>query len=81
MIVITTIIFLTVILIVAIIKEHKLSNSNDLSRIETELRQLRSELEINNRILGNLADSILYLPKRGISPKGTCDTSWCENEL
>ena len=63
MITITIIICLTVILIVAIIcyKEYKLSNGSNLSRIETELRQLRSELEINDRILGNLADSISEL--------------------
>lgn len=59
MITITIIICITVILIVAIIcyKEYKLSNGSNLSRIETELRQLRSELEINDRILSNLADS------------------------
>lgn len=79
MITITIIICLTVTLIVAIICYK--DNGSDLSRIETELRLLRSELEINDRILGNLAESISYLPKQGISPKGTCDTSWCENEL
>ena len=39
-------------------KEYKLSNGSNLSRIETELRQMRSELEINDRILGKLTDSI-----------------------
>ena len=59
MITITIIICITVILIVAIVcyKEYKLSNGSDLSRIETELSLLRSEFEVNNRILGNLADS------------------------
>ena len=65
MITITIIICLTVILIVAIIcyKEYKLSNGSNLSRIETELRLLRSEFETNDRILGSLAESISYLPK------------------
>lgn len=66
MITVTIIICLTVILIVAIIcyKEYKLSNGSNLSRIESELRLLRTELEINDRILGNLAESISYLPKK-----------------
>lgn len=60
MITITIIICITVILIVAMMcyKEYKLSNGSNLSRIETELRQMRSELEINDRILGKLTDSI-----------------------
>ena len=60
MITVTIIICITVILIVAMMcyKEYKLSNGSNLSRIETELRQMRSELEINDRILGKLADSI-----------------------
>lgn len=60
MITMTIIICLTVILIVAIIcyKEYKLSNGSNLSRIETELRQIKSELKINGIILSNLADSI-----------------------
>lgn len=60
MITVTIIICLTVIIIVAIIcyKEYKLSNGSDLSRIETELRLLISEFEINDRVLGGLADSV-----------------------
>ena len=60
MITITIIICITVILIVAIVccKEYKMSNGSNLSRIETELRQMRSELEINDRILGKLAERI-----------------------
>lgn len=60
MITVTIIICITVILIVAMMcyKEYKLSNGSNLSRIETELRQMRSELEINDRILGKLTDSI-----------------------
>lgn len=65
MIAITIIICLTVILIVAIIcyKEYKLSNNDSFDEIRAEIRLLRTELEINDRILGNLADSISYLPK------------------
>lgn len=60
MITITIIICLTVILIVAIIcyKEYRLENSSDLNRIESELKSLRLDLELNDRILGNLSDSI-----------------------
>ena len=60
MITITIIICLTVILIVAIIcyKEYKLSNGSNLNRIETELRQMRSEIETNGIILSDIADSI-----------------------
>lgn len=60
MITITIIICITVILIVAIVcyKEYKISNGSNLSRIETELRQMRSELKTNGIILSNLADSI-----------------------
>ena len=83
MVKITIIICITVILIVAIIcyKEYKLSNSSNLSRIETELRQMRSELEINDRILGKLAESISYISKESQSEVKTCNNSWCENEL
>lgn len=83
MITVTIIICLTVILIVAIIcyKEYKLSNGSNLSRIETELRLLRSEFETNDRILGNLAGSISYISKESQSKVETCDNSWCENEL
>ena len=83
MITITIIICLTIILIVAIIcyKEYKMSNGSDLSRIETELRLLRSEFEINDRILGNLAESISYLPKEGKNKKETCDNSQCEMNI
>ena len=60
MITITIIICITVILIVAIIcyKEYKMSNGSNLSRIETELLQIKSELKTNGIILSNLADSI-----------------------
>lgn len=60
MITITIIICITVILIVAIIcyKEYKMSNDSNLSRIETELLQIKSELKTNGIILSNLADSI-----------------------
>lgn len=66
MITITIIICLTVILIVAIVcyKEYKLSNSSNLSQIETELRQIKSELKTNGIILSNLADSIPMLHKK-----------------
>lgn len=65
MITVTIIICITVILIVAMMcyKEYKLSNGSNLSRIETELRQMRSDLEINDRILGKLTDSIYHLHK------------------
>lgn len=65
MITVTIIICITVILIVAMMcyKEYKLSNGSNLSRIETELRQMRSELEIDDRILGKLTDSIYHLHK------------------
>lgn len=67
MITVTIIICLTIILIVAIIcyKEYKLSNGSDLSRIESKLNSLDIELQCNDRILGNLADSIHEL-KNGI---------------
>lgn len=74
----TIIICLTVILIVAIIcyKEYKISNDSNLSRIETELRQMRSE--INGRILGKLAESISYISKESQSKVKTCYNSQCE---
>lgn len=80
MITITIIICITVILIVAIIcyKEYKISNGSNLSRIETELRQMRSEIEINDRILGKLADSILYISKERQNKVKTCDSFQCE---
>lgn len=63
MITVTIIICLTVILIVAIIcyKEYRINNGSNLERIESEQRSQRIELEINDRILGNLADSIREL--------------------
>ena len=71
MIAITIIICITILLIVAMIcyKEYKLSNGSDLSRIETELKLLRSEFETNDRILDNLAESISYLPKESQSKR------------
>ena len=65
MITVTIIICLTVILIVAIMcyKEYKLINNDSFNEIKTELRQLNTELEVNDRILSNLAESISYLPK------------------
>lgn len=65
MITITIIICLTVILIVAIIcyKEYRLRNGSNLDRIESKLRSLNIELLCNDRILGNLADSIRELKK------------------
>lgn len=65
MITVTITICITVILIVAIIcyKEYKLSNNNSFNEIKTELRQLKTELEFNDRVLSNLAKSISYLPK------------------
>lgn len=60
MIAITIIICITILLIVAMgcYKEYKISNSSNLSRIETELRQIKSELKVNGIILDKLADSI-----------------------
>lgn len=57
---ITIIICLTILLIVAIIcyKEYRLSNGSNLRRIELKLNSLDIELQCNDRILGNLADSI-----------------------
>ena len=83
MITITIIICITVILIVAIIcyKEYKLSNGSNLSRIESKLNSLDIELQCNDRILGNLADSISYISKERQNKVKTCDNSWCENEL
>ena len=80
MITITIIICLTVILIVAIIcyKEYKISNDSNLSRIETELRQMRSKFEINDRILGKLAESISYISKKSQDKVKTCDNYQCE---
>ena len=80
MIAITIIICLTVILIVAIIcyKEYKMSNDSNLSRIETELRQMRSKFEINSRILGKLAESISYISKESQNKIKTCDNYQCE---
>ena len=80
MIAITIIICITVILIVAIIcyKEYKMSNDSNLSRIETELRQMRSKFEINSRILSKLAESILYISKESQSKVKTCDNYQCE---
>ena len=71
MITVTIIICLTVILIVAMIcyKQYKLSNNDSFNEIKTELRQLNTEFEINDRILGNLAESISYLPKEGQSER------------
>lgn len=65
MITITITICITVILIVAIIcyKEYKLSNNDSFNEIKTELRQLKTGLEFNDRVLSNLAKSISYLPK------------------
>ena len=62
-------------------KEYKMSNGSNLERIESKLNSLDIVLRCNDRTLGNLADSISHLSKQGISPKGTCDNSWCENEL
>ena len=80
MVTITIIICITVILIVAIIcyKEYKISNDSNLSRIETELRQMRLELGINGRILSKLAESILYISKESQSKVKTCDNYQCE---
>lgn len=83
MITVTIIICLTVILIVAIIsyKEYRLSNGSNLNRIESKLNSLDIELQCNDRILGNLADAISYLPKKKKASKGACDNPRCENEL
>ena len=80
MITITIIICLTVILIVAIIcyKDYKISNGGNLSRIETELRQMRSKFEINGRIPGKLAESISYISKKSQDKVKTCDNYQCE---
>ena len=60
MVTITIIICITAILIVAIVcyKEYKMSNGSNLKRIESKLNSLDIELRCNDRILGNLADSI-----------------------
>ena len=58
-------------------KEYKLSNDSNISRIETELRQMRSEFEINGRRLGKLAESISYISKSQSKVK-TCDNYQCE---
>lgn len=73
MITVTIIICLTVILIVAIIcyKEYKLSNGSNLSRIESKLNSLDIELQCNDRILGNLADSIRELKNEIRNDNGT----------
>lgn len=80
MITITITICLTVILIVAIIcyKEYKLSNNDSFNKIKTELRQLNTELEVNDRILGNLADSISYISKESQNKVKTCDNFQCK---
>lgn len=71
MITVTIIICLTVILIVATIcyKEYKLSNNDSFNEIKTELRQLNTEFEVNDRILGNLAESISYISKESQSKR------------
>ena len=63
MITVTIVIYLTVIIIVAIIcyKEYKLRNGSNLERIESKLYSLNLEFQCNDRILGNLADSIREL--------------------
>lgn len=83
MIPVTIIICLTVILIVAIIcyKEYRLSNNNSLNEIRIKLNLLLAELEINDRILGNLAESISYIPKEHQNKIGTCDNPKCENRI
>lgn len=60
MITVTIIICITVILIVAIIcyKEYRINNGSNLERVESKLNLLDIDLQCNNRILGNLADSI-----------------------
>lgn len=70
---ITIIICLTLIFIVAIIcyKEYRLSNGSNLSRIESKLHSLDIELQGNDRILGNLADSIHKLKKEIRNDNGT----------
>lgn len=64
---------MTIILIVAIIcyKEYKLSNGSDLSRIESKLNSLSIEIQCNDRILGNLADSIRELKNEIRNDNGT----------
>ena len=62
-------------------KEYKLINNDSFNKIKTELRQLNTELEVNNRILSNLAESISYISKESQSKVKTCNNSWCENEL
>ena len=55
-----------------------MSNDSNLSRIETELRQMRSEFEINGHILGKLAESILCISKESQKKVRTCDNYQCE---
>ena len=62
-------------------KEYKMSNGSNLERIESKLNSLDIVLRCNDRTLGNLAESLSYLPKEGKNKKETCDNSWCENEL
>lgn len=83
MIPVTIIICLTVILIVAIIcyKEYRLSNNDSLNEIRIKLKLLQTELEINDRILGNLAESISYIPKEHQNKIVTCDNSKCKHRL
>lgn len=83
MIPVTIIICLTVILIVAIIcyKEYRLSNNDSLNEIRIKLKLLQTELEINDRILGNLAESISYIPKEYQNKIVTCDNSKCKHRL
>lgn len=80
MITITIIICITVILIVAIIcyKEYKLINNDSFDKVKTELRQLNTELEVNDRILGNLADSISYISKESQNKVKTCNNFQCK---
>lgn len=63
MITITIIICITVILIVAIVcyKEYRTNNGSNLERIESKLNSLEIELQCNDSILCNLADSISEL--------------------
>ena len=80
MITITIIICITAILIVAIIcyKEYKMSNGSNLERIESKLNSLDIVLQCNDRILGNLADSISYISKESQNKVKTCDNFQCE---
>jgi len=73
MIAVTIIICLSIILIVAIIcyKDYKLSNGSNLSRIESKLKSLDIELQCNDRILGNLANSIRELKNEIRNDNGT----------